>query len=206
MRSRPRSAADLCVHVCLSDDARALLDDTLSPQAYFERLTSAGLSAAALRFLPHALSKRAAVWWGALCVWHGSSGELPASQGAALGAALRWVVDPGEGLRRAAEAAGRAAGMQTAAGCLGMAAFWSEGSVAPIGAPAVAPRPHLTARAVGAAVLSAAVIREPHRFRARYLDFLELGRQVACGRNRWCWPHAASAPVTPERPTVEATA
>jgi hypothetical protein len=54
--------------------------------------------------------------------------------------------------------------------------------------PAVMPPPYLYARMVGASVLLAAVAREPLKFRAHYLDFIELGKDVACGVNRWTTP------------------
>lgn len=186
-----RTAAELARDVKLKPAARALLDDELSPRGYFERLVAHQELAAAIRFLPYALPKRAAVWWGALCLWHASRPEPGAAEASALEAVLPWLQAPTEANRRHAEAVARALGAGSAAGALAFAAFWSGGSMSRPGAPEVMPPPTLAARLVGTSVLFSAVLREPLRFRARYLDFLALGRDVAAGMNRWTEPEPA---------------
>jgi hypothetical protein len=88
---------------------------------------------------------------------------LPAPQAAAVQAAERWVADPSEANRRAAQAASEAAGLGTPAGCAAMAAFWSGGSLAPPEAPVVPPGEILTAHGSAGPVMLAAVLTEPQK-------------------------------------------
>src|SRR5207237_10478430 len=113
----------------LKAESLKLLHDNPSPRAFFDLLVQHEQFGDAVRFLAHALPKRAAIWWGCLCLWDMCWPEPAEVVEAAVRAAVQWVLDPSEPHRRAAEKAGRAAGFQTAAGCLAMAAFWSRGSM-----------------------------------------------------------------------------
>src|SRR5260370_6673168 len=130
--------ADLAAVCTLSDEARDLLGEGLTPWDYYEVLRERRLYEDALRFLAHALPKRVAVWWGCLCVWAVNREEPQEKFEAALQAAVRWVLAPNEDHRRAAEEPGREASFGDPAGCLAMAALWSGGRRA---APRRAPRP-----------------------------------------------------------------
>src|SRR5262245_52476953 len=91
--------------------ARALLAPGLSARELFDQLTGLGLYADARRLPAHALPPRRAVWWSTLCL-HDSLGHKPfetPEEDAALDAAIRWVLAPGEEARRAAAKAGWAA-------------------------------------------------------------------------------------------------
>src|SRR5438128_432587 len=108
------------------------------PVAYVEQLALEGLAPDGLEFIAHWLPKRAAIWWGCLCLWHVGRPTLPAPEDAALRAVVQWVREPNEPRRLALEAAAEAAGnLRTAAGGLARAAFFSGGSLVPPGLPVV---------------------------------------------------------------------
>ena len=81
--------------------------------------------------------------------------------------------------------AAEAAGLDTPAGCLAVAAFFSGGSIAPEGLPPVPPSEPMTGTAVAGAVKLAAVLKDPARAPEKFAAFLKLGSEVAEGKNRW---------------------
>ncbi len=181
----PVSVAEVCRRFQPSAEARQLLDGDLKPGAYVARLAAAQLYPDALAFQAHRLSNEAVVWWGCLCAWEVCRPQPSEKEEEALRAAVRWLQEPNEDTRRAAEKAGQAAGLGTPSGAVALAAFWSTGSMAPAGLPEVAPPPYLPARTVTAALRLAAVLREPERQAERLRLFLQIGEEVARGKNRW---------------------
>jgi hypothetical protein len=181
----PERAVDICRRFEVGDDARALLGDKLTSDAYLELLLQQQLHDDALKFVAHWLPKREAVWWGCLCVWKTRRPNPPEKEAAAIQAAVRWVADPTERHRRRCEIAGQTAGAGTPAGCLALAACWSGGSMAPAGQPEVAPPPFLTSQIVAAALNLAASMAETDRRAEHQRIFLQLAREVASGQNRW---------------------
>jgi hypothetical protein len=174
------------IEVCqLSEAGRDLARTQHRLRRFFDALMQRELHDDAIQVLPHLMPKRAAVWWGCLWAWQANRPEPPAPFCAALEAALDWVYDPSEEHRRVAEAPARTAGMQRSAGCLAWAAFWSGGSMMQPELPTVAPPPHVTALAVGGAVLLACVERDPLEYLDHYRHALELGIEIARGRLLW---------------------
>ena len=151
----------------------------------FEELRRHEHHADAIQVLPHLLPARAAVWWGALWAWQANRPQPSALFATALEAALNWVYEPSEENRCAAEAPARASGMNSSAGCLAWAAFWSDGSMTREELPIVAPPPHLTALIVGGAVLLACVERDALQYLEHYRHALDLGLEIARGRLLW---------------------
>src|SRR5262245_56949863 len=195
-----RSAAAVGATIDFRGSGRALLRDDLTPRQFFDLLVEKEEFEDAIRFLAHALPKRAAVWWGCLCLWQESRPEPVAPVRAAIEAAVRWVLEPSDDNRRTADAPARAAGIDTAAGCLAKAVFWSGGSLLPPHLPPVLPKPFLTAKAVAGAVLLAAAhsgTADVRRLRRR--EFLTIGREVAGGKNRWTVP-AGTVPALERGP------
>jgi hypothetical protein len=182
----PRTAAELCQQFELDGEARRHLREDQTPSDYFQRLVEHGLYPDAIRFAAHLLPKREAVWWACLCVWHVARGHPPDDQAAgALHAAVRWVREPSEANRRAAAAPAASAGLNTAAGCAAMAAFWSGGSMSAPDLPLVPPPPYLTAKTVAAAVQLAPAQGDPRQLAEHYRQFLLWAIDVDNGTNRW---------------------
>lgn len=195
------TAADVCKNFELKEEARPLLTPSQTPREFLEVLLANKKNAAAIDFLAHALPAREAIWWGSLCLQHVSGSKLPPVEAAAEKAAVRWVLDPTEENRRAAQAPGEAARVGTSAGCLAMAATWTGGSLAPPvpsphakapPIPPVPPGPFLPAEAVAGAVMLAAVKAEPTKVIETQRLFVELGVGVAEGR--FVWPEAHPEP------------
>ncbi len=81
--------------------------------------------------------------------------------------------------------AAEAADVGTAAGCAGVAAFLSTGSMAPPEVAVVAPGPYLTAKAVSGAVVLAAVATEPEKAAENFRTFLDQGLNVVNRIKLW---------------------
>ncbi len=157
----------------------------MSADAFLQALIAEHLHDDAVKFMAHALPKREAVWWGCLCVWKTCRPQPSAKEAAALEAAVHWVIEPAEEHRRHAEAAGLKAGADTPAGGLALAAYWTEGSMAPAGQPEAAPPPFLTAQTLAAVLTLAAAQAKDVPLAEHQRLFLQLGREVAGGKHRW---------------------
>lgn len=179
------SSLRLCRGLQLSSAAQARAADDCAADVLWARLRRDQLRSDAIRVLPHLLPKRRSIWWGALCVWQAHREQASEASLSALQAVLAWITHPSEAHRRACEAAAQQAEVQTSAGCLAMAAFWSTGSMSYPGLPSVAPPAALTARAVAGAVLLAAAEHRPQQFYENYDEFLSIGELVAHGRLLW---------------------
>ena len=79
------------------------------------------------------------MWWGWVCARRSAGENPPPKIKAALDATEKWIAQPSEDNRRSAMAAAQKAELGTAAGCAGLAAFFSGGSLAPPDAPLVPP-------------------------------------------------------------------
>ena len=169
----------------LGDEAMALLRPELHPLDFVAQLMEKALFPDAVRFIAHALPKREAVWWAWVCARR-AAGESPQPQiKAALAATEKWIAQPDENNRRLAMAAAEKAELGTAAGCAGLAAFFSGGSIAPPNAPAVPPGEFLTAKAVSGAVIFAAVAKEPEKAPEKFRSFVAQGLEVTNRVKLW---------------------
>jgi hypothetical protein len=177
---------DISASCQLSEPALKLAAKEPRPVAYVEQLAAQGLAADGLEFVAHWLPKRAAIWWGCLCLWHTRRPTLAPAEEAALRAVVQWVREPNEPRRRSLEAVAEAAGnLRTAVGGLARAAFFSSGSLVPPGLPVVAPPPGLTAHTLAQVLTVAALDARPEHAGDAHRHFLELGLEVARGENRW---------------------
>ncbi len=175
------TAAELCAHFELEEAAQPLLTATATPQQFLDALIEAGHQRDAVQFLAHALPAREAVWWACVCARSITTADSPPPAVASLQAAEAWAYEPTEENRRAAEAAAQEEGLEHPASWAAQAAFWSSGSLSPAGNPEVPPGPFLTAKAVAATLLLAAVVPPPEHATARFQSFLEQGRGIAAG-------------------------
>lgn len=177
-------ASDVCRRFECSDEARKLLADEPKGPEFVARLVSHRLYKDALRYMAYVLPARASVWWGLLCAWQVDRPAPVHAEAEAIRAALRWVQEPTEEHRRAAYHPGKAA-TGTPAGSLALAAFWSEGSMAPAGLPDVKPPADLHAKTVAAAVLAAVNLGNPKKRDERARQFLTWAEGVRQGKIRW---------------------
>jgi len=157
----------------------ALLRPEMHPLEFVALLMEKALYPDAVRFIAHALPKREAVWWGWVCARRAAGDNPQPKIKAALDATEKWIAQPSEDNRRGAMAAAQKAELGTAAGCAGLAAFFSGGSLAPPEAPVVPPGEFLTAKAVSGAVIFAAVAKEPERAPERFKSFVAQGVEVS---------------------------
>jgi hypothetical protein len=114
-----------------------------------------------------------------LCVRDELDQPLPAAQLAPLRAAAGWVGQPDEEHRREAETHAAAAKFSGIGATLALAAFWSDGSIAPEGNPDVAADERLTSQGVAAALVSAAYHGDPTKSTQRFQAFLAKGKSIA---------------------------
>jgi hypothetical protein len=174
----------------LEEEALALLQKGDSLRQYLDRLIAAAQYPAAFGLLAGTLPLREAIWWACRCIRQ--AGDPPAGPPTeALAVAERWVVDPTEENRRAAQAAAQAVGGTHPAYCAALAVFLSGGSLAPPGLPVVPPEAGLAARAVNGAALMALVFEKPETAPARAQSYRDLGLAVGSGADRW---NQAAAP------------
>jgi hypothetical protein len=123
------------------------------PLVFLRGLVASPTPENGVTFCAYLLPRREAVWWACQCVraLNAIRGE---AEEAALEAAEAWVREPEEGLRRAALELGGSGDQSAPSTWLAYAAAWSGGSMT-TGDPPVPAPPHLTAKAVRAAVLMA---------------------------------------------------
>src|SRR5688572_20387384 len=152
-----KTPAQLVAAAEVSTEARVLLKPTHSAREYLELLTARGLHSDAVTFLAHAMPRREAIWWAWACARRAAGEQPEPTVQAALQATEQWIAQPSEEHRRAAAAAAERADFGTPAGCAGLAAFFSGGSIAPPNLPATLPTEFMCAKAVTGAVSLAAV-------------------------------------------------
>jgi len=169
----------------LNGEALTVLHPEHTAQEFVTALLNAELFQDAVRFVAHALPKREAVWWALLCARE-AAGDAPTSDvKAALEATDLWIRHPGDEQRRAAMAAAQKAKFETAAGCAGLAAFLSGGSLSVPGQPEVPPGPFLTAKAVFGGVSIASIGTDPKTAPERYRRYVEQGLHIGDQAGAW---------------------
>jgi hypothetical protein len=186
------TAAQICAHFDLDQEARSLLRDRMAPQSFVEALLANKQYIAGIDFMAHALRTREAIWWGCLCLQHACGSDLSAIDKAACKAAVQWVLEPNEGHRTAVSAPGQAAGHASAAGVLAQAVIQTRSNVA---APEAEPMPSemfAPAKAVAHAIKLASVKSDPAKIADTQRRFADLGLGVAEGR--FLWPETGNRP------------
>jgi hypothetical protein len=177
--------ADIGAAAELGDEAMGLLRPEIAPQDYVALLMSKKLYADAVRFVAHALPKREAVWWGWISAKRAAGADPPPKIKASLEATEKWIAQPDDESGRTAMAAAKEAKTTTAAGCAGMAAFFSGSSLGPAHVPPIPPGEFLTAKAVSGAVIYAAVGKDPANAPERFQSFVTQGVEVAVKIKLW---------------------
>jgi len=176
-----KHAREVCAQFELTEEARPLLNDRISPDAFLDLLLEHERLPDAIRLLAFALPKREAVWWACQCVRDCLPTDAPPKLLEAVKAAEAWVYKPSEETRWAAKEPGERAGFDKAPAWAAMGAFWSGGSLVPAHLPAMAPGPTFTGMAVSGAILLGAAQREPEKIMERYRQFIGYGVDIANG-------------------------
>ncbi len=179
------TAADVCKHFELSAAARGLLQPETKPRPFLETLIEKKLNDDAVMLMAHAMPKREAIWWACQCVRLTAGDKLSPQSAELLTAAEAWVASPTDELRRKAFEKAEAANFDPPAGFLGMAVFFSSGSLSLPNLPPVPPKDHLSAGMVGNAVKVAAIAQGGEKAAEFQPRFFALGFDVAAGKNRW---------------------
>jgi hypothetical protein len=173
--------ASLTPHVGLSPEASAATIGIGKVEDALAKLEAGGFLLEATKLMAYALPKREAVWWSCMCSSHTAPRDLAEADQNCRRAAEEWVRGQNEKLRYAAWDKAQASGFGTPEVYTAIAAFWSGGSMAPEGQPAVPPQPHFTGNAVAGVIALSAVRGDPTRRDARLKRFLESGRSIAVG-------------------------
>lgn len=174
----PAACADLAAlgkQLALNVGPMGLVAEAATARAAVERLRDGGFVRDAVRGLAHLLPVRRAVWWAILSAWHGVQGEPSSAQDRALAAAVRWVMEPSETNRTAADQAARDALLDNAPGCCACAAA--------LAGCASADR-FSAANVTGAAALAAQAVafacyqREQAGLPTSFTEFLDVGLEL----------------------------
>lgn len=181
-RVTAKTAEQITPHFDLSEEGAALLTPQLPPGDFLDELMAAGLHTDAVNLLAHGLGRREAVWWACVCARAALEPEPAPDVMQTLAAAEAWCYDPDDDKRKIAFDTAEAQGREHPAAWASMGAFWGGENMAPEESQVVvAPGPFMTAKAVSAAVILAAVRREPEKAPERYADFIARGIDIANG-------------------------
>jgi hypothetical protein len=165
----------------LDTGARARIGGAKDAAGAVAALSDAGLIEAAIKLCAFSLPGRELVWWACRCTAHTEGGTAAEGEIAAREAAEHWVRQRDEDARYASMAAARHIGFKSPHAWSAVAAFWSGGSIAPRGKPAVPPPGHLAGTAAHGAIMLAAV-RQSAKNRAQRLErFFHAARDIADG-------------------------
>ena len=196
----------------LDDEARAavrranpaaLSAGASDPAAVVQALLEAGQAPAALRVVACALPPREGVWWAWVAARHAIGVQQqraaqppadpdeppplppPAIALDTIAAVERWIAQPTDENRRAAWALAEKAGIDTPAGAAAACAFFTNGSLTPVGGPFVPAPAGLHTTLAFAAVLSAAVTTDAAQLKEVASAFVAQGVEVVKRLGGW---------------------
>lgn len=172
---------EVVARAILGPEAVAAIAGAAAVPAVIAALAEGGFLVEAARCFAHALPKREAVWWAAMCALATAPADLAELDRAAREAAETWVRTQTEQARRGAMALAEQVGFQSPEAWTAVAAFWSGPSIGPEGLPPNPPAPQLAGVAVAGAVVLASVRGDPALRLARLGRFLGSAREIARG-------------------------
>lgn len=182
VKVKAKTAAELLQHFEVAEENQPLVQADMTPLACIQALAENRCYNDAVKLIAHALPKREAVWWACLAARHAAGdSELDADNAAAMGAVEDWVKQPSEENRQLAKKWSDKTGHKSAASWAATAAYWSAGSMAPEGQPAVAPPPYLYAHAVAGSVSLAAALPDPDQAEVKFRRYIKQGLNLAAG-------------------------
>ena len=165
----------------LTDEAKALLSDKITPAQFVQSLIDKTLYTDTIMFLAAGLSKRESTWWACLCARSVLTDKSSDADAEAIALAEAWVYKPTQENCRLTLAAAEVTGFKTAAGWSAMAAFWSGENISPVEDAVVPPPADLTGKAVNGAVLLAAVQADPKKVTEYQQLFINIAIDIASG-------------------------
>lgn len=160
----------------LSQEAADLFAPDLTHGGFVEKLSAAALLPDAVTYMAHSLRPRECVKWSLSCLRAlKTKTNEPGTD--AMASVDRWLADSTDANRRACRSAAEKAGLKNAAGCLAMAVFFSEGSIAPPERDKV-PVPSGVAQKMSAGAIILAVVEDPKQADTRYRQCLALASRT----------------------------
>lgn len=159
-------------------DPASLDDPGADPKSGYLKLRNDSKVDVAVRYLGHALPRLEAVAWAAKLLrgWSRTADPgLPERQ--ALDCVMRWLEEPTDEYRRAAQEAAERAGDKSAERLLGYAVFMSGGSISQPDLPAVQPAQQVCGALASSAVLVAAYRTDDPK--AALASACDVGEKVA---------------------------
>ena len=175
------NAADIIALYEASDEFIELSQQYNSPASLIDNAIKQQLFSDVVIFIAHALPVREAIWWACCCATQQK--DWNEDEANAIRAAKAWVHAPDETTRRMAEQMAIKAELQTGAGWVAQAAFWSGGSMIAVGEPVIPPPEYLYSHAVAGAVNLSAVLPDGQEALPRYDSYLKIGLNIAQGGN-----------------------
>jgi hypothetical protein len=172
------TTAEIAALAKLSDEAKALLRDDLSPSRYVDLLENEKLFKDAVFFLGYGLPPSIGIRWGCRCCRELLTPEQIEKTKPSLEAAEAWVESPSDEARRAARDAAEKDGIKSPADFLGMAVFFSGGSVTPPNAPEAPPPPYVAQKMTASSIQIAVLTNTPEKAGERYKKALQISREV----------------------------
>jgi len=79
-----------------SEEAAALLQEGMAPDAFLEALLSQDLVEDAISFLAYGLPRREAIWWGLRCLHENTPEEVTEEETAAIASVDTWLGEPSD--------------------------------------------------------------------------------------------------------------
>lgn len=146
------SSADQIIAM-IGDGEEAPSGSAVEPAAWFRLLRDAGDPTAAIQFIAHALPRYECVLWATRTVVESGVCDRTSEP---IRAIMRWIDDPREERRRQVQAIAETMKSARPEYLLGMAVFFSGGSISTPELPAILPPLDSTAKMAGTAILNAA--------------------------------------------------
>jgi hypothetical protein len=175
---QPMTAAKICSLLDLSEESEQLLLPEHTPEAFVDTLIEHEQFADAISVLAFYLPKHQAVVWAHRCVQELLGSEFSPDEQAVMKVSQEWIDDPSEDNRRAAKAAAEENGFQSVPCWVALAAFWSNGSLAPPDLPEVPPDARLTSQGVSAALVMTATHGDATKSSEKYQQILKTGQEI----------------------------
>ena len=182
---RLATAAEVCAAYEAGPAVQTIACGNATPVAIIEQLSASGELLEGIQFMARWVTKREAIWWGAMCLWQSRRPQMSAPAEATLQGIVQWVLDPSDEKRYGVRENSRAVKATEPVATLAMALFSSGGSISIPGMPEVEPAADATADLV-AKMLRLVATRVPdYRRDEAYQQFLRIGMEIVAGDSHW---------------------